>query len=357
MAGSTGERTEKPTQRRLRDARERGQVARSRDLAQAAALLAAMGVFAWMGSSMMGQLGDTLIEGLSRVGRHAVKPLAPLDLMPIVVRALMVLLAIVGPIAITSAIASIGIQTVQGGWMFAPAALKLNWSRLNPASGLSRLGFGQGGVDTLKTVVGLVALVSISYLVLAPSLLSAEMYAQLSPVQAAMAGWELASRLLRYSAIALFVIAGADYLVQRWRFTSSLKMTKAEVRDDMKLTEGRPEIKGRIRRMQRDLARRRMMADVKRATVVITNPTEYAVALEYRRETMVAPTVVAKGRGVLAARIKAIAREHDIPTVENVPLAQALYKAVEVGQTIPGNLFDAVAEVLAYLIRLKRLAF
>jgi flagellar biosynthetic protein FlhB len=162
---------------------------------------------------------------------------------------------------------------------------------------------------------------------------------------------------LRYSAIALFVIAGADYMVQRWRFTSSLKMTKAEVRDDTKLTEGNPEIKGRIRRMQRDLARRRMMADVKRATVVITNPTEYAVALEYRREAMVAPKVVAKGRGVLAARIKAIAREHDIPTVENVPLAQALYKTVEVGQTIPGNLFDAVAEVLAYLIRLKRLAF
>jgi flagellar biosynthesis protein FlhB len=126
-------------------------------------------------------------------------------------------------------------------------------------------------------------------------------------------------------------------------------------KDDLKLTEGNPEIKARLRRAQREMARRRMLAAVPKATVVITNPTHYAVALEYERETMARREVVAKGADLIAARIREIAREHGVPIVENVPLAQSLYKATEVGETIPGDLFEAVAEVLAYLIRLKQL--
>jgi len=154
----------------------------------------------------------------------------------------------------------------------------------------------------------------------------------------------------------MVAVAGADYALQRWRLMKSLKMTKQEVKDDLKMTEGNPEIKARVRRIQMTMARKRMLAAVPKATVVVTNPTHYAVALEYRRSEMSAPRVLAKGRGLLAQRIKEIAREHGVPTVENVPLAQSLYKTVEVGDFIPAALFEAVAEVLAYLIRLKQLA-
>jgi flagellar biosynthetic protein FlhB len=134
-----------------------------------------------------------------------------------------------------------------------------------------------------------------------------------------------------------------------------LKMSKQEVRHEARESEGNAEVKGRIRRIQRDIARRRMIDDVKKATVVITNPTHFAVAIEYRRDTMMAPKVLAKGRDLLAARIREEARKHEIPIVENKPLAQALYKSVEIGETIPAQLFAAVAEVLAYLVRIKQL--
>ena len=153
--------------------------------------------------------------------------------------------------------------------------------------------------------------------------------------------WTVAARLLKQSAIALLAIAGADYFVQRHRLMQSLKMTRQEVKDDHKMTEGNPEIKSRVRRVQREMVKRRMLAATKKATVVITNPTHYAVALEYRRSGMSAPLVVAKGQG--------------FPMVENVTLARALYAEAEVGDVIPGALFEAVAEVLAYLIRLKQL--
>jgi flagellar biosynthetic protein FlhB len=188
------------------------------------------------------------------------------------------------------------------------------------------------------------------------SLLDAARFARMSPFESGLAGWSQVEQLLRQTALAMLVVGVADYLVQRWRLRQSLKMTKQEVKDDFKLSEGNPEIKARVRRIQMTMARKRMLAAVPKATVVVTNPTHYAVALEYRRAEMAAPRVLAKGRGLLAQRIKAIARDHGVPTVENVPLAQSLYKTVEVGEFIPAALFEAVAEVLAYLIRLKQLA-
>ncbi len=164
-------------------------------------------------------------------------------------------------------------------------------------------------------------------------------------------------RLLRQAAIAMLALAGADYGLQRWRLMKSLKMTKQEVKDELRSSRGQPGDQGARPRASRcTMARQRMLAAVPKATVVVTNPTHFAVALEYRRAEMAAPRVLAKGRGLLAQRIKAIAREHGVPMVENVPLAQALYKTVEVGDFIPAALFEAVAEVLAYLIRLKQLA-
>jgi flagellar biosynthetic protein FlhB len=151
----------------------------------------------------------------------------------------------------------------------------------------------------------------------------------------------------------LMVLAGLDYLFQRWSHEKSLRMTKQELKEESKMTEGDPLIKSRIRTIQRQLARRRMMAEVPKADVIITNPTHLAVALLYKGREMEAPKVVAKGAGEIAERIKEIGRSHQIPIVENKPLAQALYKTVDLGQTIPSTLYQMVADILAYVYRLK----
>jgi flagellar biosynthetic protein FlhB len=154
-------------------------------------------------------------------------------------------------------------------------------------------------------------------------------------------------------AVMLIVLAIADYFFQKYRFTEQLKMTKQEVKEEFKETEGDPITKGRIRRIQREMARKRMMADVPTAEVVITNPTHYSVALSYKMESMDAPKVIAKGVGFLALKIRELAQEHGIPLVENKPLAQTLYKSVEIGEYIPSNLYKAVAEILAYIYKAK----
>jgi flagellar biosynthetic protein FlhB len=356
MAGNqSGDRTEKPTGKRLKDARKRGQVARSHEAAQVASIAAALIAFAWMGSQMMRGLGLALIAGLARAGQASTRPIDPGELASLATQGLTNLAILVGPLALATACASIGVQLAQGGLVFATEAISLKWSRLNPATGLQRLAPSRAGVDTVRMIVSAVAVTWISYRVIETLVEQSLGLARVAPFDAAIVAWASMRRLLLQATIALGVIAIADYAVQRWRLMSSLKMTKQEVKEEGKQAEGNPEVKGRVRRVQMDMARRRMLAGVARATVVITNPTEYAVALEYNRASMPAPRVVAKGRGLLAARIKAIAREHGVPTVENVPLAQALYRGTEPGDLIPADLFEAVAEVLAYLIRLKQL--
>jgi flagellar biosynthetic protein FlhB len=169
-----------------------------------------------------------------------------------------------------------------------------------------------------------------------------------------MGAWTHAVAFLKRAAIALLALAAADFGLQKWRTAQSLKMTKQEVRDDHRLAEGNPEIKARVRRVQREMFRKRMLAAVPKATVVVTNPTHFAVALQYTRG-QAAPEVVAKGADNMALRIRTIAREHGVPIVENPALARAIYRQVDVGEFIPGDLFEAVAEVLAYLIRLEQL--
>jgi flagellar biosynthetic protein FlhB len=162
------------------------------------------------------------------------------------------------------------------------------------------------------------------------------------------------SKIVTYTIVVGAVVAAADFFLQRRRFEESIKMTKPEVKEDMKASEGNPAIKGKIRSIQRAAGRRRMMARVKDADVIVTNPTHYAVALEYKPDSMGAPRVIAKGRDFIAQKIKALGRDHDIPTVENVPLARALYRLVDVDQEIPMELYKAVAEVLAYVYKIRK---
>jgi flagellar biosynthetic protein FlhB len=262
---------------------------------------------------------------------------------------------LVGPIAIAASVMSVAASAAQGGLRLSATPLQLNWNRLNPATGLSRLVPSKSGVDTLKTVAAVAALLAIAWPAGRSLAVDAMRFPWMSPIGSAGYGWSRLVRLLWQAGFALLAIGAADYGVQFWRFYSELKMTKQEVRDEGKSSEGSPEVKGRARRIQRDMQRKRMLAATATATVVVTNPTHYAVALEYRREKSPAPIVVAKGRDLVAQRIRAIARENGVPIIENPPLARALHAGAEVGDTIPAALFGAVAEVLAYLIRIKQL--
>jgi len=355
MANPTGERTERPSAKRLKDARERGQVARSRDLASAASLAIVTLALGWLGVRMIGLLHDRLIAGLSSFGDHARGTIDASSVVALFWGDGRLLASIAGPPALIAGLVSVGVSVVQTGWACSPKAIQLNWGRLNPAAGLSRLTPGLAGGELVKALLGMVAVGSVSYVFIRESYLRAPFLMSLMPAELAKLGSGSLWTLLWRASLTLLVLGGADYAWQRWRWLSQVKMTRQEVRDDAKLNEGSPEIKARVRRIQREMTKRRMLHAVKGATVVVTNPTHFAVALEYRRADMPAPIVLAKGQDHLAARIRAVAREHGVPIVENVTLARALYQTAEIGDSIPANLFSAVAEVLAYLVRLKQL--
>jgi flagellar biosynthesis protein FlhB len=347
-------RTEQPTQKRRDDARKKGQMARSRDLAVAAASVAAAMMLGRLGSRLISGLADELAKDLHHFGDAPLRVVTTGELQGLVIAGGTTIGLLVGPIALATLFAGIGMQALQGGVNFAPEALQLNFNKLNPMTGLKQLGFSRAGLDTGKTLLTVTVIAWVSWLVIDPMLQEGLSLVWMSPAEAAGAGWTYAASLLWRVSWALAFLAMFDFGLQKYRLTQSLKMTKQEVKDEAKQNEN-PEVKNRIRQVQRQMARKRMMADVPKASVVITNPTHYAVALEYRRGEMSAPRVLAMGADNVALAIRAKAREHGIPIIENKPLAQALFKTAEIGQAIPGELFSAVAEVLAHLIRMKQL--
>jgi flagellar biosynthetic protein FlhB len=350
-----GEKTEKPTQKKLDDARKRGQIARSKDLAMAAATVAATFALARAGGNIVSRLSERVSADLSHFGDYALTDITAPQLTALVIGGVQLVAIVVGPIALVTMAAGVGMHGFQGGWNFAPETLQFNWSRLNPGQGVKKFNLMRSGADTLSNLVGVAAISYLGYGATRAVILESQRLPWLSPGGTAVVAWEHTETLLWQIGFALAFLALFDYGLQRYRLMKQLKMSKQELRQEAQESEGNAQVKGRIRRIQRDMARRRMIDDVKNATVVITNPTHFAVALQYQRDSMAAPKVLAKGRDILAARIREEARRHEIPIVENKPLAQALYKTVEVGETIPAQLFAAVAEVLAYLVRIKQL--
>ena len=234
--------------------------------------------------------------------------------------------------------------------------LKPSFQKLSPQNGFARLSPKRSGIDTLRAI-----LISTVLAVLAWQIAQDAHRRRVGVLVDHPAGGgepglgATGLRLLWRSGLALLAVGAADFGVQKWRLQSSLKMSHQEVRDEAKQNETNPEVRARIRRIQRDMVRRRMLQAVPTATVIVTNPTHFAVALQYKREKNAAPIVVAKGQDLMAAKIREIARDHTVPIIENPPLARALFKECEVGDMIPGPLFGAVAEILAYLIRIKQL--
>jgi len=244
-------------------------------------------------------------------------------------------------------------HVAQGGFVFSTERFKPNFARLNPASNVKALFSLSGLSRSLRSVVPAAGIVFVVVSLVQRDLLTILHISRFGPRAILARLGALIFEMAWKCGLVMLVWSAADYFLQRWSFERSLMMTKEEVRQEMKDTQGNPTIRGRIKRLRRTLYRKMLAKEVARATAVVTNPTHFAVALEYRPETMPAPVVVAKGRNLIAEKIKQIARWHEIPIIENPPLAQALYKGTEVGQSIPPNLYVAVAEILAFLYRTK----
>jgi len=355
MADQVGEKTEKPSAKRLREARERGQVAVSREVSMALGSLAATGVLVGAGSFLLQRVTAVIVDGLSRLGDAPLRELKPEDLVPLVVSGGTLVALTAGPIAVAAAASGVLSSVVQSGFNVSASPLTPDFNRLNPVNGFKKLTPSRAGIDTLKAIVTASILSVLAWRVGNTLALDAGRLSWAGPTASASRAWGDVLRLLWQAGFALLAIGGIDFGLQRWRLHRSLKMSKQEVKDEARSGEGNPEIKARVRRIQREMFRKRMLQAVPRATVVLTNPTHFAVALEYKRDKNAAPVVIAKGADLIAAKIREIAREHSVPIVENPPLTRALFKECEVGDVIPGPLFAAVAEVLAYLIRIKQL--
>ena len=345
------ERTEPASARRLDQAREKGNVPRSRELATFAVLLASTGVIAFLGVFMFQGLGNVMRGALAFDLADISSPLMMgRNLMDAGFEGVLLVL----PLAAAVVIAAIASNVMVSGWVFSTKAFEPNFSKLNPISGLARMFSWQSLVELLKAALKGALIAGVAGWMIwhqRDGILSLAA----EPLDSAMTHFGQITLLTFLAAAAAYaLVVVMDVPFQLWNYQRQMRMTKEEVRQEHKEMEGDPQIKARIRSMQREVARRRMMQEVPKADVVVTNPMHFAVAMKYDEKNMAAPQVIAKGSQLVAERIKEIAREHKVPVVEAPPLARALHRHVEVGDTIPGTLFTAVAQVLAYVYQLNQ---
>ncbi|MDO8703246.1 MAG: flagellar biosynthesis protein FlhB [Undibacterium sp.] len=344
------ERTEPASPKRLEQAREEGDVPRSRELSTCTILLAAGGALWMSGESLVRQLNHLLIAGLSMERALAYDSSM---LFSHIATSLFDTLLAFAPIAGLLLIVALGSPLLIGGWLFSAKALQPNFSRMNPLSGLANMVSAKSGVELLKAIIKTILVGSVALMVIS-SQKNAIFGLALEPLKQSSAHLGNMLGVCFLSIVgALVLIAAIDVPFQVWHYANKLKMTHQEVVQESKEANGNPQIKAKIRAQQREMARRRMMAEVPTADVVVTNPTHFAVALKYKEGGVGAPRVIAKGADVVAAKIRELAAEHNIPLLEAPPLARALYKHTELGDEIPETLYAAVAEVLAYVFQLR----
>jgi len=347
-----GERTEEPSQKRLQDARERGQVPRSRELTNFATMIG--------GSAMLVAVGGSLATHLSQMVRHGLvidpQNLRDTDGMMSAlgeasISALTALLPVFGALIGLVLLASV----LLGGWNFSPQAMAPDFTRLSPLAGIKRL-FGLRGASELgKALMKCAVVGGVCAAIVSWTFRDVLALAHMEPRAAIGRGAGLLSWSFVWLCASLALVAIVDVPLQLFQFKQSLRMTRQEVRDEAKESDGRPETKQRIRQMQQTLARRRMMHKVPTADVVIVNPTHFAVALKYDPKQMRAPRVLAKGVDLVAQNIRRIAEEHRVPVFESPKLARALYRSTDLNKEIPAGLYAAVAQVLSYIFRVRTL--
>ena len=344
------ERTEPASQQRIDKAREDGDVPRSRELATTTVLLAAGGGLFITGDSLVRQLNSTLSSGLSFDRAQAFD----FNLLQSRLAAhLFDLLIAFAPLAGLLMLVAIASPLLIGGWLFSAHALAPDFGRMNLFKGLARLVSVNALVELGKAVAKAVLVSTVSYLVMKNQIDSVLGLMVEPPRAGTLHMTHILFSSFMLIVMSLVLIAAIDAPYQMWQYAKKLMMTRQEVRQEAKESEGNPEIKAKIRQQQREMARRRMMSEVPTADVVVTNPTHYAVALKYADGKMGAPKVVAKGADAVAARIRELAAANNVPLLEAPPLARALFKHTELGDEIPEGLYTAVAEVLAYVFQLR----
>ena len=352
FAAGGDDKTEKATPKKKSDARKKGQVFQSREMSAALILIIMIVTLKALGSNLYGQITLYMKNAFSEY----VKLTGQFDLnmvMKLFIEALIVLAKTVLPLLIVAALAAVIVGYAQVGYLFTFETLKVKGDRINPLSGFKRIFSVRSLVELLKSIIKIVIVVWVAYSYLKSktneviALMDADLFGILSFIGDAT--FNVGIKI----SIAMVILGFADFLYQKFDYEKNLRMTKQEVKDEYKQTEGNPEIKGKIKQKQRQMSMKRMMQDVPKADVVITNPTHFAVAIKYDLEKASAPFVIAKGQDYIALRIKQIATENKVQLVENKPLARTLYSTVDIGEAIPPELYQAVAEILAFVYKLK----
>ena len=347
------ERSEQPTAKRLTEARKKGQVARSRELNTLLVMLAsAVALWLLSGPAMSGLIA-LFSEALSPSGevlRQA--DLIPTHLMQVMISAL----KLIAPFLMITVVAALAGPAVMGGLLFSADAIAFKAEKLDPIKGLGRVFSTKGLIELIKALLKFCLVIGVAVLIYKFMERDVMALITLDVMEGITRSGSMIMVALILLSATLVLIAAIDVPYQLWSHNKQMRMTKQEVKDESKETDGRPEVKARVRQLQREASQRRMFQDLPDADVVITNPTHYSVALKYDTGGTGAPRVVAKGRDLIALKIRTIAIEHDVPIYEEPPLARALHGTTEIGDEIPGPLFLAVARVLAYVYHLRKSA-
>jgi flagellar biosynthetic protein FlhB len=346
------EQTEKATPKRKEEGRKRGQVPRSPELPGSLGFLAGVIILHWFFPSSLQAVTELMRTTIGNIS--AVEPVTIHSAWTMFAGGFMIVGMVLVVLFASSMVVGIATNLFEFGLVFTFKPLVPSFKKINPWTGLTRLFSKQVAVNLGKQILKLAAVVVVLFTTLSGH---AELFAQvgqMDPNQMMMLGADVIYEVAWKFALLLVVIGVADYAYERWQLEDNMKMSKQEVKDEMRQAEGNPEAKAALKRRQREFARRRMMSAVPRATVVVTNPTHFAVALEWDDVSMEAPVVVAKGADLLAKRIREIAAEHHIPIMENPPLARTLYDKVPLDTSIPPNMYAAVAQVIAFVYKLGR---
>lgn len=344
-----GEKTEEPTSKKRGEARQKGQVGRSQELSAAFVLLAGFFSMRILGASIYDEIANYTIY----IFGHLNQGIDTESVMQLFIGMVFVLAKTAFPIMLIIMVVGVAVNILQVGIMFTTEPLQFKLDNLNPINGMGRLFSKRALIELFKSVIKIIIIGFFIYRYLVdqilqmPKLIYLDLSASLREIS------EIIINLSFKICGVFLVLAVFDYAYQKWQTTQDLKMSKDDVKEEFKQAEGNPQIKSKIRQKQREMAMQRMMREVPKADVIVTNPTHFAVALKYEKG-MAAPVVVAKGQDLVAQKIKEIARESGVTIVENRPLARALYAAVEIGSTVPQELYKSVAEVLAYVYRLKK---
>jgi flagellar biosynthetic protein FlhB len=347
---SAGERTESPSAKRRDDYRKKGQVAQSREVQTAAMFTLLLLFWIFAAPAFWEKIQEMMIAVWKASGDYALTTSGLMQLAYYLAASMGKALA---PLFLVALLTGFFSSFLQIGWLFTTDPLIPDFAKLDPIAGMARFISKRSLVEVIKSLLKVGFIGWVAYKTVANEFASALLLAQL-PVEETIRYLATTATLVMAKVAAIMIfLAALDYGFVRWEMEEKMKMTKQEQKEEMKETEGDPHVKSKIRSIQQQMARRRMMAAVPQADVVITNPTHFAVALQYKAGEMDAPVVLAKGQDLIAEKIREIAREHDIPLVENPPVARLLHSQVEVGQSIPDEMFKAVAEILAYVYSLK----